>query len=122
MINYVNPDMPVSEIMTRYLITVTPKTTLEGVNDIFKRHDFHHIPVVDHERLVGIISSRDLDRVSSCIDLIHSKANQLYNEKLFHSLLADEIMTQNAIILNPEDKVSYAAVLFSENNSTPCPS
>ncbi len=115
MINDINNDMPVSEIMMRYLITVTPKTTLEGVNDIFKRHDFHHIPVVEHERLVGIISRRDVDRVSSCIDLIHSKANELYNEKLFHSLLADEIMSKNAIVLNPDDKVGYAAVLFSEN-------
>jgi CBS domain-containing protein len=108
-------DTAVSEIMTRYLITVTPNTTLDKINALFEQHDFHHLPVVTGERLVGILSRTDLDRVSSCVDLFHSKANELYNEKLFKSLLAEEVMTPKAVVLAPDDSVGYAAILFARN-------
>lgn len=108
-------DTAVSEIMTHYLITVTPTTTLDKVNEIFLNHDFHHLPVVEGTRLEGIISRSDVDRVSSCVDLFHTKANELYNEKLFKSLLAEEIMTPKAVVLAPDDSIGYAATLFARN-------
>ena len=101
--------------MVRYLITVKPTTTLDKVNDIFSQHDFHHLPVVDGERLVGIISRSDIDRVSHCVDLFHTKANELYNQKLFKSLLAEEVMTKKATVLSPNDTISHAAALFAQN-------
>jgi CBS domain-containing protein len=108
-------DTAVSEIMTHYLITVTPTTTLDKVNEIFSKHDFHHLPVVEDTRLVGIISRSDVDRVSSCVDLFHTKANELYNEKLFKSLLAEEVMTHKAVVLAPDDSIGYAATLLARN-------
>jgi CBS domain-containing protein len=108
-------DTAVSEIMTHYLITVTPTMTLDKVNEIFLKHDFHHLPVVEDTRLVGIISRSDVDRVSSCVDLFHTKANELYNEKLFKSLLAEEVMTHKAVVLAPDDSIGYAATLFARN-------
>jgi CBS domain-containing protein len=108
-------DTAVSEIMSRYLITVTPTTTLDKVNEIFEHHDFHHLPVVEGNRLVGILSRTDLDKVSSCVDLFHSKANELYNEKLFKSLLAEEVMTPKAVVVAPDDSIGYTATLFAQN-------
>jgi acetoin utilization protein AcuB len=108
-------DTAVSEIMTHYLITVTPNTTLDKVNEIFEHHDFHHLPVVEGERLMGIISRSDIDRVSSCVDLFHSKANELYNDKLFKALLAEEVMTPKAVVLAPNDSIGYAATMFARN-------
>jgi CBS domain-containing protein len=108
-------DTPVSEIMTRYLVTATPLTTLDKVNALFAQNNFHHIPVVDGERLVGIISRKDIDRVSSCVDLFKSKENERYNDKLMKSLLANEVMTKNTTTLTPDDSIGYAAILFTNN-------
>jgi acetoin utilization protein AcuB len=108
-------DTPISEIMTRYLITVSPNTTLDKIRAIFQQHDFHHLPVVDGEQLVGILSRIDVDRVSRCLGLFHSKSNQEYNDRLFQSLLAEEVMTKTVKTIAPEEPVGYAAVLFSEN-------
>ena len=108
-------DTAISEIMTRHVITVTPNTLLDVVNDIFSKNDFHHIPVVEGEHLVGIISRSDIDRVTRCIDLFHSAENEIYNEKLFKSLLAEEVMTSNAQVVAPDDAIAYAASLFSGN-------
>jgi acetoin utilization protein AcuB len=109
------PDTLVSEIMTRSLITVEPNTILDAVNELFAQHDFHHFPVVENGKLMGIISRTDIDRVSSNIDLFHSKANELANEKLFKALLAQEVMSANTVVLAPDDFLSYAATLFAEN-------
>ena len=50
---------PVSEIMTKKLITVIPSDSLKLVNDLFNKHNIHHILVVRHLDLVGIISKTD---------------------------------------------------------------
>ena len=110
-----NTATPVSEIMTKTLVVVTPDMTLDKVKIIFDTHSFHHIPVVENECLKGIISKIDLYRVSHCLDLFHSKKNEELNDQLFKSLLAGEVMSANATVLSPDDSISYAANLFNRN-------
>ena len=51
---------PVSDIMTRDLITVAPDDRLARVKEIFQNHRIHHLPVVDEgDLLVGLISKTD---------------------------------------------------------------
>lgn len=110
-----NKNAPVSEIMTTNLIVVSPNTTLDKVKEIFETHGFHHLPVVNNHCLCGIISKIDLYRVSHSIDLFHSKTNEELNNRLFKSLLAEEVMATDATVIAPDDTVAYAAELFSRN-------
>ena len=105
----------VSEFMTRCLITVSPNTTLDKAHDIFEKNSIHHLPVVDGEILVGMISKIDIYKITHCINLFRSKSNEEYNEKLLRSLLAEEIMTKDVVVLSPDDTASQAAALFSQN-------
>jgi CBS domain-containing protein len=114
-IKKMNKSTPVSEIMTTNLIVVSPNTTLDKVKDIFKTYMFHHLPVVNNHCLVGIISKVDLYRVSHSIDLFHSKTNEELNNRLFKSLLAEEVMVTDTTVLAPDDTVAYAAELFNRN-------
>lgn len=50
----------VSEIMTRNVITVTRKDSVEHCIDLMKEHHFRHLPVVEDGKALGIISLRDL--------------------------------------------------------------
>lgn len=45
--------------MVNQVITVEPDDTMEKVDQIFKDHSFHHIPVVQNGRVVGIIGKPD---------------------------------------------------------------
>ena len=41
-------------------VTISPKATLSDARDLMKRYNISGIPVVDKEKLVGIITNRDL--------------------------------------------------------------
>ena len=50
----------IGEIMTARVVTIEMDDSLELVRDIFRKVRFHHLLVVDNEKLVGIISDRDV--------------------------------------------------------------
>ena len=54
----------VREWMTPEPITVTESTPAEEAATLMFEHGFRHLPVVDDERTIGIVSMRDLARWS----------------------------------------------------------
>jgi CBS domain-containing protein len=50
----------VREWMTADPITATPETTIEEAGRTMLEHGFRHLPVVDGDRAVGIVSIRDI--------------------------------------------------------------
>jgi diguanylate cyclase (GGDEF)-like protein len=56
----VAPDTPVREVMTTELLVATPQTPLRVVAEWLQRHRQTVLPVVEEERLVGIITVYDL--------------------------------------------------------------
>jgi CBS domain-containing protein len=51
---------PVSEVMSRDLVTVDPSTSLRDCARIMADRWIRHLPVLDGGRLVGVVSQRDL--------------------------------------------------------------
>lgn len=52
--------MRVRDVMTLQPITVKPTTTLQEVLELMVRHEIRGIPVVDDEKVVGIVTDRDI--------------------------------------------------------------
>ena len=52
--------LPVSEIMTRDVITCSPGDDVAKVASAMQAHRIRHIPVVDGSRACGMVSIRDL--------------------------------------------------------------
>ena len=53
-------ETPVSQVMTKDVVTVGPGTSLREAARIMAEHWIRHLPVRDNAKLVGIISQRDL--------------------------------------------------------------
>lgn len=50
----------VGEMMTKCPITVTPEMTIQETLDVMVAHKLRHLPVVEGEKLVGLICIRDI--------------------------------------------------------------
>lgn len=55
-------DTPISELMTSNLITVTPDNSVEDCMRLMTNKHIRHLPVLDGETLIGLISIGDVVR------------------------------------------------------------
>jgi CBS domain-containing protein len=70
-------DTQVRDIMTSSLITVTPDHTVDECMRLVTEHRIRHLPVLDNDRLVGLISIGDL--VNSIIEAQAQTINHLHS-------------------------------------------
>lgn len=93
---------PVSQIMTTKLITINPTDNLDTARKIFLRHRIHHLPVVDGEMLVGLLTTVDMWNL---------------NEKFenYAEIPVKQAMTTKLAKLEAKSKIGTAAEIFLEN-------
>jgi len=108
-----NPNTLLGDIMTQMPITVTSVTTLPEINRIFEEHSFHHLPVVDHAKLTGIISRQDFLQVKHVLSSGWNRG--VSHNDGFHSFVARDCMTEYPMCLAPDDTVGLAADIFLSN-------
>jgi len=76
-------DTLVQEIMTRSVITVTPEHSVDESMRIITQHRIRHLPVLEHDKLVGIVSIGDLVKAiisdqAQTIDHLHTYIGHKY--------------------------------------------
>jgi CBS domain-containing protein len=96
----------VGDIMTRHVIVLTEEENLSGLEEGMKGFGLRHLPVVDDGKLVGLVSHRDLLRVS--VSSLDNSGDQK-NERLFESTFVGEIMTRHVRTARPNTPVVEAA-------------
>jgi len=105
-----NVFVPVSTLMVTDLVTINPETSLRKVKEIFEEHSFHHLPVVNFRKIVGMVSRTDFDRFVGGL----KKANEATTD-LLEKTRAEEIMTKGLGKLEPDDRINVALEIFSKN-------
>lgn len=53
-------DTPVTEVMTSQMVLITPETALEECAQLMRTYHVRHLPVVEKERVIGMVSIRRL--------------------------------------------------------------
>jgi len=102
---------PVKELMSKNLITVNEDTPLNAVAEVFKKHKVHHIPVVNFNTIVGMISSADLLNFKGGSETVESKIESFR----FRNHSASDIMTTGLAKLDLNDRIAVAVNIFEEN-------
>lgn len=54
---------PVNRIMTEPVLTIAPNESLEEALRLFTSCPVHHLPVVEEQRVVGMLSSADVAKL-----------------------------------------------------------
>jgi CBS domain-containing protein len=107
-------DMPVSRIMTAKVTTVSPTDTMDTVRQLLEKGGFHHLPVVEERRLVGLISYTDYLRLIRNVFSNNQEAR--VNERILQATLVKDVMTEHLLCLSPNDTVETALRIFKANH------
>lgn len=50
----------IEQVMAKNIVSVTPTATIKEVAELLAQKEFHAIPIVENEKLVGIVTTTDL--------------------------------------------------------------
>ncbi|WP_296052105.1 CBS domain-containing protein [uncultured Alteromonas sp.] len=104
--------MSIPSVMTHRIVTVQMDDSLAVVKEIFEASGFHHLLVVENEKLVGVLSDRDyLKAISPFLNSISERIRDRATlERKVH-----QIMTREVITLKVTDTMVSAIGLFNRH-------
>ncbi|MDM1455278.1 CBS domain-containing protein [Myroides odoratimimus] len=102
--------VPVSQIMSKALIAVPTNKKLSEVNQLLVEYNIRHIPVIEAENVVGIISSNDILKIGyGANDLDQSALDAIYD-----AYKLEDVMTKNPIVVMDDTNIKDVAEIFSK--------
>ena len=110
--------MLVKNWMSKNVITVDEKDSMQDAMKHLKEHDIHMLPVMKKRKLIGIVTDRDLKRASA------SDATTLEVHELLYLLTkikVKDIMTRDVITVPPDYTVEETAQVLQKNRISGAP-
>jgi CBS domain-containing membrane protein len=98
-----------ADIMSKDVVTLQESESLEFVEESMRALRFRHMPVVDRGRLVGLLSHRDVLRVSASSLLPRGQEQTRYLSKTF---LVRDVMTRNVATAHTDTPLLEVASLM----------
>lgn len=107
-------NVPVSTIMTNNLVLLNINDTLEKAEELFKKHNIRHIPVVNNHIIEGILSYTDLLRISFA-DAIDEDEDHV--ETIVYNMFSlQQVMVTNVTTVKTTDTIyDVAQILATES-------
>lgn len=102
--------MQVREFMTSKVVCVELDDSLQVVKEIFDNTRFHHLLVVDANKLRGVISDRDLLKA---ISPNVGSAAETERDAATLKKRAHQIMSRNLVTLHPEATLEEVVDVFT---------
>lgn len=101
----------VSDIMSKGPVTLKLDDILYLANEVMSLGRIRHLPVTEGERVVGILSQRDLfhSALAVALGLKHRE-----EKEMLHAVRVREVMKEPVITVSPDTAVKNAALLMVE--------
>ena len=115
------------DIMTTPVITVPPSMTVKDLAALFRDKRIGGAPVVDEDRLVGIVTEGDLMAIDADVQMPHwfelfDSIIYLGSQKKFKEQLekasaatVEQLMTDEVMTVAPDDEARVAATLMHKH-------
>lgn len=105
--------VPVSQIMTKEIVSLTIKDTLSDAEKLFKEHNIRHLPIVNGNELIGILSYSDLLKISFS-EL--SDDEKSIDTTVFNMYSIEQVMAKNPVSISSDKTIREAAEILSKHS------
>jgi len=102
---------PISEIMTKKVITLSTKDNLETAEYLFKKNKIRHIPVVKNNKIIGMLSYTDLLRISFA-DAVYDDEETI-DTVVYNMFTIEQVMVKNITSVNSKATVKEVAEILT---------
>jgi CBS domain-containing protein len=105
-------ELTVAEVMQRDVVFMKPGDRLDLVDDVMNLGRIRHVPVVEGDRLVGVVSQRDLlaSSLSQVLDF-DGRQRRTFNR----SVELSEVMSRNPVTVHADAGLKEAARLMVDH-------
>lgn len=104
----------VAHIMSTPVITVDKNDhDLRDVKEVFRKEKIRHVPVMEGDKLVGMLSKNDLMRLSFG-SMFDNQDNA--DEAVLDMLTIDQVMTHKPVAVNSETTIKEVAQILVEKD------
>ena len=102
---------PISKIMSTNIIALNREDDLEMAEQLFKRHNIRHIPVVKEEVVVGMLSYTDLLRISFA-DAVYEDDTDV-DSLVYNMFTIDQVMIKNVETVSSDTSIKEVAQILA---------
>lgn len=104
-------NVSVSTIMTQNVIKLNITDDLTKAESLFKKNKIRHIPVVNGNKIIGMLSYTDLLRISF-VDAIDDD-EEVIDATVYNMFTVEQVMAKNLITISPNATIKEAAEILS---------
>ena len=105
-----NKKEPVSKIMSTDIISVNESHKVWDVNEIIGDRHIRHVPVVSGEKVVGMLSKTDIQKLS----FANTVDGGDLTSAMYDAVTLDHVMTKDLVTVQQDDTIHDVAVILSE--------
>ena len=103
-------ELPISSIMTTKLITLDVNDGLDKAEHLFKKYKIRHIPVIEKDKIIGMISMNDLLRISFADGAYREEEN--ISSSIYDMFTLRQLMIGNLETVSPDTTIKEVAELL----------
>ncbi|MBP6550957.1 MAG: CBS domain-containing protein [Flavobacterium sp.] len=103
--------VPVSTIMTKNVIKLHLADDLTKAEKLFKHNKIRHIPVVDGNKIVGMLSYTDLLRISFA-DAVDDN-DTIVDASVYNLFTVEQVMAKKLVTISPDTTIRETAEILS---------
>lgn len=104
--------MEAAELMERKVFSLSPKSSLMDAASVMHEHNVRHLPVVDHNEVVGILSERDL---RGYLEELYQSTEETPRGVRAKNLSIGEVMQSKPLSVDPSTDLSEVIDVMLEN-------
>lgn len=104
--------VPVSTIMSKNVIVLNLSDDLTKAESLFKRNHIRHIPVVESNKIIGMLSYTDLLRISF-VDAVDDE-DEVVDVTVYNMFTVEQVMAKKLTTVSPETTIREVAEILSK--------